>query len=259
MCGVVLAAGAGTRFGGPKALARQPDGTPWLELAVRRLEAAGCSPILVVLGAASDDAAPLVPLPACTVVATKWFEGLGESLCTALTWLGEPGGYAGSATDEVRTDPISSSTDDLAEVQIGTPTKTLTKSRAQNGMDPQFPTEVKRQVPAKNHADAMLVITVDTPDMPAAACARLMQGASTSSLARAVYGGKPGHPVLIGREHWAALELSAAGDTGAGPYLRRAGALEIECADLWHGHDIDYKQETDNGFNMNDGRDIDSR
>ncbi|RIJ46286.1 nucleotidyltransferase family protein, partial [Clavibacter lycopersici] len=29
IAGVVLAAGAGTRFGGPKALATHPDGTPW--------------------------------------------------------------------------------------------------------------------------------------------------------------------------------------------------------------------------------------
>lgn len=177
--GVVLAAGAGTRFGGPKALAHQPDGTPWVELAVRALDEGGCAPILVVLGASHDDAQPLVPPPACTVVAEKWDHGLGESLRTALGWL------------------------------------------------------------ADSDAQAMLVTTVDTPELPASACARLMQGASSSSLSRAVYRGRPGHPALIGREHWAPLARSVSGDAGAGRYLRQAGALEIECADLWHGRDID--------------------
>lgn len=37
IAGVVLAAGAGTRFGGPKALATHPDGTPWLATAILSL------------------------------------------------------------------------------------------------------------------------------------------------------------------------------------------------------------------------------
>ena len=47
----MLAAGAGARFGGPKALAREPDGTPWVVLAVRMLKDAGCDLVLVALGA----------------------------------------------------------------------------------------------------------------------------------------------------------------------------------------------------------------
>jgi CTP:molybdopterin cytidylyltransferase MocA len=61
VCGVVLAAGAGTRFGGPKALARTAAGEPWLALAVGTLRAAGCEPVVVVLGTGADEAEPLVP------------------------------------------------------------------------------------------------------------------------------------------------------------------------------------------------------
>ncbi|WP_317230377.1 NTP transferase domain-containing protein, partial [Clavibacter sp. MX14-G9D] len=60
IAGVVLAAGAGVRFGGPKALAARPDGTPWLASAIRALAEAGCSPVLVVLGAAAEEAADLL-------------------------------------------------------------------------------------------------------------------------------------------------------------------------------------------------------
>ncbi|HWR85187.1 MAG TPA: NTP transferase domain-containing protein, partial [Rhodoglobus sp.] len=49
--GIVLAAGAGTRAGGAKALRREPDGTPWLELAATALRDGGCERVVVVLGA----------------------------------------------------------------------------------------------------------------------------------------------------------------------------------------------------------------
>jgi CTP:molybdopterin cytidylyltransferase MocA len=72
VCGLVLAAGAGTRFGGPKALAREPDGTPWIALAVRMLRAAGCDPVLIALGASADEARPLVPAGAQVVIVPDW-------------------------------------------------------------------------------------------------------------------------------------------------------------------------------------------
>ena len=80
--GIVLAAGAGTRAGGPKALLRMPDGTPWLELSVRALLEGGCSRVIVVLGAQARLARPLVPADqrVTTVVATEWELGLSESL-----------------------------------------------------------------------------------------------------------------------------------------------------------------------------------
>ena len=82
--GLVLAAGAGRRFGGPKALARTPEGVPWTALSVRMLEAAGCARVLVVLGAEADAARALVPSSAEVVVADGWAEGMGASLAAGL-------------------------------------------------------------------------------------------------------------------------------------------------------------------------------
>ena len=88
--GIVLAAGAGTRAGGPKALRRRPDGTPWTEIAVTTLLAGGCSRVIVVLGAQSPAARALVPDDerVTTVVAMEWELGLAESLKTGLAAAG---------------------------------------------------------------------------------------------------------------------------------------------------------------------------
>jgi CTP:molybdopterin cytidylyltransferase MocA len=61
----------------------------------------------------------------------------------------------------------------------------------------------------------------------------------SSVLARAVYAGRPGHPVLVGREHWIELSEFLRGDSGAGEYLTAHHALEVECGDLWSGADVD--------------------
>ncbi len=50
---IVLAAGAGTRFGGPKALARL-DGKTWLEIAFAMLRDAGFARIVAIAGADAD-------------------------------------------------------------------------------------------------------------------------------------------------------------------------------------------------------------
>lgn len=89
MVGVVLAAGAGARFGGPKALARTPDGEPWIARAVATLTESGCREVVVILGARADEARPLVPDTATVVVAADWAEGLSASLRAALRSVGE--------------------------------------------------------------------------------------------------------------------------------------------------------------------------
>lgn len=82
--GIVLAAGAGTRAGGPKALLRMPDGTPWLELACAFLTASGCDRVVAVLGAGERIARPLVPATAEIVVAGDWADGMSASLRAGL-------------------------------------------------------------------------------------------------------------------------------------------------------------------------------
>ncbi|NEB78699.1 nucleotidyltransferase family protein, partial [Streptomyces sp. SID14478] len=62
-----------------------------------------------------------------------------------------------------------------------------------------------------------------------------------ASLVAAAYGGERGHPVLFGREHWAGIAASAAGDRGARAYLKEhACAVElVECGDIAQAYDID--------------------
>lgn len=76
--GLVLAAGAGSRYGQPKASVFV-DGVRLVDHAVRCLREGGCDPILVVLGAWRGD----VP-NAEIVVNEDWAEGLGSSLRAGL-------------------------------------------------------------------------------------------------------------------------------------------------------------------------------
>lgn len=82
--GIVLAAGAGTRAGGPKALLRLPSGEPWLEVATRALLDGGCARVVVVLGAQEHHARPLVPPGVTIVVSPNWQGGMSDSLRTGL-------------------------------------------------------------------------------------------------------------------------------------------------------------------------------
>jgi CTP:molybdopterin cytidylyltransferase MocA len=71
----------------------------------------------------------------------------------------------------------------------------------------------------RTEADAAVVHLVDLPGVTAAAVARLAAVARRDVLARAAYGGRPGHPVLLGRAHWARVQAAAVGDAGARGYL----------------------------------------
>ena len=180
VCGIVLAAGAGTRAGGPKSLLRTGDGTPWLEHATTALLAGGCSRLVVVLGAMKRLARPLVPRDEriTVIVADDWESGMSASLRA---------GLAGASG-----------------------------------------------------CDAALVTLVDLPGLPAAVVGRLAAGAASGTLRQAVYGGRPGHPVLIGADHLVPAAATLNGDRGARAYLVEHGVDEIECGDLWDGHDLDY-------------------
>jgi CTP:molybdopterin cytidylyltransferase MocA len=84
VAGLLLAAGAGRRMGGPKALL-QLDGRTFVERGIALLRDAGCDPVIVVLGAAADDVRPFVV--ADVVVAADWAEGVGASLRAGLAAL----------------------------------------------------------------------------------------------------------------------------------------------------------------------------
>jgi CTP:molybdopterin cytidylyltransferase MocA len=178
--GLLLAAGAGSRFGGPKALARDADGTSWLLRSVNALRP--CEEIVVVLGAEAGRAAALLPMSVSRIRCDDWAEGMGASLRVGLEAL--------SYTDH----------------------------------------------------EAVLVSLVDLPDVDAAVVSRVLDAAhGPATLARAAYGGVPGHPVLLGRDHWAGVVETATGDRGARDYLATHDVEVVECGDLATGADVDHR------------------
>nr|WP_281377708.1 nucleotidyltransferase family protein [Saccharopolyspora hordei] len=79
-----MAAGAGRRFGMPKALVEH-QGSLLVERAARVLAAGGCAPVVVVLGAAAEEVRERADLAGATVVVNPdWETGMGSSLRTAL-------------------------------------------------------------------------------------------------------------------------------------------------------------------------------
>jgi CTP:molybdopterin cytidylyltransferase MocA len=186
--GVLLAAGAGRRAGGPKALRVDTDGTSWLLRSIAVLRDGGCAAVIVVLGCEAARAhdvlvkSTLAQDPSITVVeAPNWEQGMGSSLRSGLL-------AARSASWR-----------------------------------------------------AVLVHLVDLPDVTADVVRRLIRLAppSTAALARVTYDGRPGHPVLIGRDHLESIMATLTGDSGAKGYLARHSAHSVECGDLASGQDSD--------------------
>ncbi len=170
--GLLLAAGEGKRFGGPKQLARV-DGRPLIEHALRAL--AGLDRIVVVLGARAEEIRAGADLgDAEIVLCTDWAEGMGASLRTGLGALGD--------TDEV------------------------------------------------------VILLADQPFITAEVVARVR--AAGGDAARAVYGGAPGHPVVVRR----AL-LARAGELRGDRGFRGVAMTEVECGDLADPQDIDTRAD----------------
>jgi CTP:molybdopterin cytidylyltransferase MocA len=87
--------------------------------------------------------------------------------------------------------------------------------------------------------EAALVCLVDTPGLNAAVVRRVAALAGPQALARATYDGTPGHPVLLGADHLVGILDTAGGDVGARAYLAEHPPVEVECADLATGVDVD--------------------
>jgi CTP:molybdopterin cytidylyltransferase MocA len=93
---------------------------------------------------------------------------------------------------------------------------------------------------AGSDEDGAVVSLVDLPDLVPEVVARVIDAASgPAALARATYAGRPGHPVLLGRDHWPGVIESAVGDQGARAYLADRDVTLVECGDLATGNDVD--------------------
>jgi CTP:molybdopterin cytidylyltransferase MocA len=174
IAGLVLAAGAGARFGGQESkLLADVGGRPVLERAV----AAACGVpalerVLVVLGARSAEVRSRADFGrAETTVCPDWADGQAASLRWGLRVL------AG--------------------------------------------------------ADKVIVTLGDAPLITAEAIARFVDEPGRT---RAIYGGRPGHPVVLGPEEIEAT-LTLSGDRGARDLVH--GGREIEVGHLCSGRDVD--------------------
>jgi CTP:molybdopterin cytidylyltransferase MocA len=190
VAGLLLAAGAGRRLGQPKALVSH-RGRLFVDSAAGLLHAAGCAPVVVVLGARADEVRARAELTDCQVVDNPdWADGMGSSLRAGLAAL------AATSADRV---------------------------------------------------DGVLVLPVDVPGVTVEALARVLAAgtAGRHALVRASYAGAPGHPVLLGRAHWPGVRELATGDVGARDYLRAHPPVDVPCADIASGTDVDRPEDLD--------------
>ncbi|HXR72339.1 nucleotidyltransferase family protein [Actinocrinis sp.] len=188
---LILAAGAGTRMGGPKALL-EFRGRLLIERAIDSARAGGCGQVMAVLGAAAGEVQRRADLRGARVVVNQgWNEGIGSSLRAGLAELTRD-----TEVDETETAAV----------------------------------------------DASLVLLVDQP-LVGADAVRAVLGAwrAGARLAAASYGGRRGHPVLLGREHWSAAAREAAGDVGARAFLAAHAAqlVFVPCDAIADPRDLD--------------------
>ncbi|WP_430783499.1 nucleotidyltransferase family protein [Actinoplanes sp. G11-F43] len=174
--GLVLAAGAGRRYGMPKALVAD-RGRRWVQRACDTL--AGCDRIVVVVGASAAEVRAALPATVESVLNPDWESGMGSSLRAGLRHL--------SGTD----------------------------------------------------ATAAVVLLVDMPGVTAEAVRRIMARSTPDALVMGGYGDRRGHPVLLGRTHWAGVAATATGDRGARDYLRANRVEVVPVDDVADDTDID--------------------
>ena len=92
ICGIVLAAGASSRMGRPKALLELPNGTTLLEHQAASLMAAGCGSVACVLGAEADLIRGMdEKLDISWLLNEEWESGQFTSIQTGLSWMLDEG------------------------------------------------------------------------------------------------------------------------------------------------------------------------
>ncbi len=176
---VILAAGAGTRFGQAPKLLADLCGRPVLEHSIAAVCAVPeCERIIVVLGANATVLLGAIQFErAEPLICEDWSDGMSASLKCGVAALGS--------------------------------------------------------------VERALLTLGDMPRLTSAAVRRLL---ACDPPARAVYDGRPGHPVLLGPRELAAVS-SLDGDRGARALLTSAAA--VECSDLGSGRDVDTVADLD--------------
>jgi molybdenum cofactor cytidylyltransferase len=103
--GLVLAAGAGTRFGSPKQLA-ELEGRPLLEHSIRVMMATPVGRVVVVLGSGAEEVIDAVDMHGAeAVVCERWEEGQSASLATGLAELADCEAVVVTLGDQPRLSP----------------------------------------------------------------------------------------------------------------------------------------------------------
>jgi CTP:molybdopterin cytidylyltransferase MocA len=90
-----------------------------------------------------------------------------------------------------------------------------------------------------DQVDAALITLVDMPGMTPEALEKVRQEGAPHALAVATYDGVRGHPVLLGRDHWAGVIETLSGDEGARRYLATHDVVEVDCTGLADPTDLD--------------------
>lgn len=132
---------------------------------------------------------------------------------------------------------IGAASDEVRELLVAEPVTIVESTFWQDGMGASLCTGLRAI--ESHHGDAVLIHLVDLPDVGADVVRKLLDLSAPDVLARASYGNGPGHPVLLGRQHWQAIAGETAGDRGARDYLQRHPALDVDCSDLATGIDVD--------------------
>jgi molybdenum cofactor cytidylyltransferase len=164
--GLVLAAGAGTRFGGAKQLA-DLEGVPLLEHAVRAIAATPVEQLVVVLGAEADEIQAHVDLHGAeVVVCSRWDEGQSASLACGLANLSDCDAVVITLGDQPRLSP------DAIRRVIAARRRGVDAVRATYGGEPGHPVLLERRLFGRmrdvtgDHGARNLLLSVSTREVP---------------------------------------------------------------------------------------------